>query len=353
MPKLTKKERNKLKSLDRKELLKGRVRLFTLLAELEKETNALNGLVMKDVLKYMKKHGYQYNAALVKQIRREFNKYKDKYAAINTKAAVTIAAISKTTMKARASKFGAALTDDFMDDIISKVKLDKLSTRLHSANIWIRNKMTRQVKKSIRGGESVIKLANKLNNLENVKVAIPKHIKEIAAAAKKAINQPEHYAAFRKVLKKHERYIDELTRAGADGFQHLGIRGATRRFAKQAEKFAKDMKGATTANIDTLVNEWAAKKALNVQKNVARHHLNLAFNQYNKQYMEEAEYYEGKTWTLSSSHPKPDICDELSGDYYKKDGPAPELIVDSHYLCLCYYVAIVNREITGVTEEAA
>jgi hypothetical protein len=311
------------------------------LRSFEKGMNDLTAEAMDKILKRLKVKGYAYNQQVARAVAREFKRIEPGLTEVAAGATLLLRKISQRTMKKRAKIAGLTVNQGLLNIITDKAKIANLSPQLHSTNRLIRNKFAKQLRKSLNAGESMTKIAKRLLKVENPAVNIPKHIREIEIAARKAIIDPKHYNDFKKVIRKHEKYIDNLTRAGEPGFEVTGMRGASKRFIR-------DIQNANAENIDKVVNTWKDRKSLYHQKVVARNEATLAYNEYNSSYMRETDYIIGEEWFVSQSHPIPDECDDQVGIHLYKDGTPPVPIVDTHINCLCYTTAVID---TSVLEE--
>jgi hypothetical protein len=302
----------------------------------EKAIRAIKRLIRKST-----KNGvYAYNKRTETAIKREVTKVyrangataNDLRDKIDTIAAETIAAMPQVD-----------LSTEQIRKIVKKVSVDRLSTTMRPSFSEYRTDLLFALKKSIGKGSTIEKIARELTVIDPAKVDIPKAIQEIVDAARIAVKKPEHIEVFKKALRKHQRYFDDLTRAGEEGFQHLGLRRA-------GKAFLRDIKKAVNDNtIDGVVDRWAKRKLHFIQQRVARTETSRVLHEDIREYAVQEEHIRGIEVKLSDSHPEYDICDELKGIYiFEEDGddfPMPP----HHPNCICYAVYLFFDEL----EEAA
>jgi hypothetical protein len=261
----------------KKSIRPDRNKIFKEVEKALEEAKKLNADVMISVQGVIKANKYQYTKKVKIQVETLFNGLeKDITKTINT-LEVKVGAITAASIKA----IGGTTT---AQAVAKRVLLDQLSPALHTTQKLIRKGMLAQVKSSIARGEGVVKAAKKLLAIDPTKAKIPGYIREIEAAARKAIMNPEDIAIFKRALRKHQRYINKLTREGAAGFEHLGIRGFTRDFTKRMNRLVSDIGTATQANVDQVVNRWLGKKALYHQKVVLRTESSKAYHNHMRAY---------------------------------------------------------------------
>ena len=215
--------------------------------------------------------------------------------------------------------------------IIKNVNIDRFSKVMRPSFNEYKGDLLFHLKKSIGFGKGVEKLAKELTTLDPVTLNVPKHINDIVAAARRAVRDPKDFIIFEKTLKKHRHYIDNLTRAGEEGFEHLGIRRASRAFLRDIKKAVNDN------TIDNVVDKWAKRKLNYIQKRVARTETSRAYMDNIFGYGIEADHIKGVIVKLSPSHPAADICDELAGTYifgkYSDEWSIPR--PPHHPQCIC------------------
>lgn len=326
----------------------GRKKTVKELLEAERKLKSVVSNSMARIMEIVNENDNQWNRAVTKEIGEQVSDMNAKIAAIADSTDKGVQALVASTILASSQAAVAkTINKSNIIDLMKHVKRPKLSSDLHNTSKWVMRDVLKQLRTSVQKGDSVVRLAKKLLKIDPVKVNIPKHIREIERAARAALQNPADYRFFKRALKKHEKYIDNLTRAGEPGFQHLGIRRATNRFIE-------DIKKANIQNIDSVLNKWASSKALNQQKVTARTEINNAYHEYNFEYAKQADHIIGIRVILSESHPIPDECDEFARDYFfEQDGhdiPLPSY----HPNCLCRFEYIIDPALLpGELDKAA
>lgn len=284
--------------------------------------------LIRDIRRTTIKNGgtYNYNKKLDKAIRDRVTQIQKETNLIGNNMQDDLEAFAtKTIVDASRTRISAGQ----VNRIISGVDVDRFSTVMRPSFSQYRGDILRHLKRSIGQGKSVERLAADLVKLDPVKVDIPAYIQDIVDAARRAIRDPKDMVVFKRALRKHERYINNLARAGEPGFQHLGLRRA-------GQAFVRDMRKAVNDNtIDNVLKKWADSKLKFIQKRVARTETSSAYHAYLEEYAFEADHIIGLHVVLSVSHPRYDECDEFAGIYlfseWGRDIPRPE----HHPNCIC------------------
>lgn len=317
---------------------------FRISSQAERDMFELNARMIRflkrDIRRSTKGGTYNYNKKLDEAIRKRVTQIQRETNRIGNDMQGTLKALATKTIVQADS---AVLSAEQVNRIIGKVSIERFSEVMRPSFSEYRGDLLRHLKRSIGQGKSVEKLAADLIKLDPLKVDIPAYIREIEQAARRAIRDPKDMAVFKRVLRKHERYINNLTRRGEAGFQHLGIRRA-------GKAFVRDIKKAVNDNtIDNVVGKWANSKLKYIQTRVARTETSNAYHAYLEEYASGADHIIGIEVKLSASHPAYDICDELAGFYlfseHGRDIPIPE----HHPNCICGTEFIFEGEM----EEAA
>lgn len=325
------------------QLERARKKVIKEIRGLEKSFDVANTSALTDILDEIKGDGYKYSKSLDRQIRKALKTSRKDTELLASKSEKETLEISVVSMKGTNTLVGAVTTKKSVINVAKHVKKPRLSTELHSTNLETHNLIYSQLKRSIKAGEGVVKLANRLIEVDPARAKIPNYIREIETAARRAYTSPSEYARFKGVMRKHKKYIDNLTRAGEPGFEHLGIRGA-------GQAFLRDIEKATVDNIDRVVNEWARKKALNAQKVVARTETNNAFHNYNFEYAYQADHIIGVEIYLSGSHPSADVCNENVGTFLFAEHGRDINLPSFHPNCICGFRYIFAE---GIIRKAA
>jgi hypothetical protein len=178
---------------------------------------------------------------------------------------------------------------------------------------------------------------------------IPKYLKEIETAAKKAtINLPGAKEQYRKLVnnvKKQlaKRKVGEFVRPVGQGLAGLGTRRA-------GEAFLARVDNAINKNSLLLIEEatekYLEKRATYHSVRAARTMAGRAFKQTGQAERKKKDWVIGEKWNLSSSHPRYDECDlrvmvdfGLGPGIYPK-GAAP----DDHVNGLCFLTDVIDEK---------
>jgi hypothetical protein len=310
----------------------------------EQKLQKIDKKAMRLIEKDIRDAKYRYTKKLEKSIKRTLNKTKRATFDIEDTLQAQVENVAISSIIANA---GVRLSRSEVKNIVNRVKLDKMSKAMRPSFNEYQDDLLLHLKRGIGGGQSATKLARGLLDIDLVKTDIPAYIREIEQAARRAVQDPKHYATFQRVLRKHRRYIDNLTRAGEEGFQELGVRRATR-------EFIRDIQKASTDNvIDNVINRWARRKLEYIQKRVTRTETSRAYIDNMFGYAKDADHIKGVEVRLSESHPEFDICDELKGTYlFKQYGDEWSIPRPPHHpQCICYMVYLFYQDF--LNEEAA
>jgi hypothetical protein len=278
------------------------------------------------------------NGDIVKQGEELLDKVKG-FDKIGDELSVGVLALAVAMVQKKNRLYGIHTRKSKIKRAISKgIKLN-LSEDLYGKNKKILRLMEKEIKNGILKGESISVTAGKLLKINKPSVKIPKHIKAMRDAARAAIIDPKDYVLFKDTIRKYEKLINNLAEKG-------GIKSATTEFKRQLERELENLDTASLKNIDSILDIWVERKALNRLKLIIRDETAKAFNSYHSKYMRNADHIVGEQYLLAGAHPTPDECDALVGRYFYKDnGKIPEPIVDTHPRCLCYKIPIIDPKL--------
>lgn len=198
--------------------------------------------------------------------------------------------------------------------------------------------MRRQITGSVRAGETVTRVAERLLDIDKPIVRLPRHVAELRDAARMALQQGDqnHYL---RAVDKWRSTVERLGQGATGKAGEYSIRSAT-------QQLVKDLGTAKVEQLDEIVDRWVVERARYQARMVARSEAAEAFREVYKETNSKQPYVVGYRWTPSGSHPRPDVCDVLAsqdldglgaGGY--KAGNTP---TTPHPHCLCTLVAIVD-----------
>jgi hypothetical protein len=200
--------------------------------------------------------------------------------------------------------------------------------------------MRRQLVSSVRAGETVTRVAERLLDIDKPIVRLPAHVQELRDAAQMALHRGDRNIYLDAVAKWRSR-VEELgqgpdTKAGA----HT-VRSAT-------QQLVTDLGTAKADQLDHVVDRWVVERARHQARVIARTETVEAFRDTYKETTAKQPYVVGYRWQLSGSHPRPDECDVFAGQDVDGLGPGgylPGNIPSSpHPHDLCAQVAIVDSQ---------
>lgn len=179
----------------------------------------------------------------------------------------------------------------------------KLSARLWNITNENQRNVSQVIEENVRIGRSVTSAGKeilKINDVSNVK--LPKYVQELRDAGIKARALSDN-SILEKTVRKYQSYINNLTRAGAPEYQHLGIRGASRMLVKR-------LKSANDEVFDSAVDKWVGRKASYQARVLARNETNEAHWTAQIDQVQDKPYVIGMKWNYGA-HPRADICNEI------------------------------------------
>jgi hypothetical protein len=318
--------------VDDKIILKGKDRLAKYLVDADNRFGELNAKARRAIIRQLKKDNYVFTKAVESVIDTQYkllNKRIDSTAALLEKQLFDV---GHDTIKKSAAALQIKLGDKALNFITRNVKTDIFSNNLHSANAEIRKNVRRELKKGLKRGESVEKIASRLLKTDDLTVKIPKHIQDITKAARRAAGDSAQRKELLKTIDKYKNQIKDL-KSGS-----LGVKTAT-------NKFVKDIKDANLDNIDAIVKQWAEGKATYMQTRVARTEGQRVFSDIHRQNAIESPYIIGIEIRLAHVHDYDGICDDFAGIYLFEEYDISDIPkIPFHPNCICSEFNIYDTE---------
>lgn len=217
----------------------------------------------------------------------------------------------------------------------------RLSSRLHDRAEETVRAMAADLRETVRAGRSVSDAAQRLFEIDDVRVELPRYVRDLRAAA--GGGRVGISAAVRSAIESADR-LDDPT-----------LRAAARRLARTAET-------ATVADLERQLGYWIRDRALYTERVVVRTETARAFGGAFRESTREQPWVKGYRWELSGAHPREDICDVYANQALDGLGPGGYLVGDepeqpAHPNCLCILTAILDddhfeRETAAVRGEA-
>lgn len=200
--------------------------------------------------------------------------------------------------------------------------------------------MRRQITGSLRAGESVTRVAERLLDLDDPIVNLPKHVRALKAAAnRRAWGGPAAARAYEREVAVWRSRIEKLGQGNGRLPGAHTVRSAT-------QELVKRLRTAKADEVQKHVDRWVLDKAQYQARRIARSESAEAFRDVYRQGHESKPYVKGYQWKLSGSHPEPDICDVLAAQNMHGLGPGGYptggLPATPHPHCLCHQTAIVD-----------
>lgn len=199
--------------------------------------------------------------------------------------------------------------------------------------------MREVIEGSVRAGEKVTRTAERLLDAGLPLVELPEHVRELAAAARFPVG-PGDTNLYDQAVKRWSKTIGRLGQGAALEAGEFTVRSATQRLVTE-------LRGATPAQVDAIVNRWVLDRARYQARVVARNEAVEAFRDASLDAMAQQPWVHGVRWTLSPRHPRPDICDVLANQDLYGLGPGGyplESVPERHPNCLCGLVPIVDEQ---------
>ena len=220
-----------------------------------------------------------------------------------------------------------------------------LSRRFHRNDGRTLEAMRTQLVASIRSGESILRTADRILELDAPTVEIPRYVEDISAAARTfpragpgVAERPRFHAA----VARWRRQIGRLGQRDPRSGSRVGaftIRSATQEFVKRLER-------ALPQDVDRIVDRWVLDRARYQARLVARHETVEAFRDAAIASSRDKPWVKGYRWALSNRHPKADECDTYAAQDLHGLGPGgyPEGdLPRRHPGDLCTITPIVDR----------
>ncbi len=191
---------------------------------------------------------------------------------------------------------------------------------------------------SLKAGEQLTRTAERLLDADRPVVELPKYVQELSEAAKfkRGAGDPNLYEQAVK------RWHNQVSRLGQGAELQAGeytIQSATRELVRRLGKAKPDQ-------VDTLVERWVLERARYQARVIARHESVEAARESALSSYREQDWVHGVRWTLSPSHPRPDICDMHAGvDLYGlgAGGYPLDKVPGRHPSCMCNLVPISDE----------
>ncbi len=221
--------------------------------------------------------------------------------------------------------------------IRGKFSADKfsLSRRFQRDDRRVADLMRRQITASVRAGESTTRVAERLLDVGEPIVRLPKHVQDLERAARLSLASGDKNV-YVKAAKKWQGTIQRL---GATAKEST-IRNAT-------EQLVKDLGKAKIDQIDGIVDRWTLERARQQARTIARTEVVDGYRDQYKAQTEDKSYVVGYRWVLSGAHPAPDVCDVYAQQDLHGLGPGgypPGGVPGApHPHDLCSQVAIIDE----------
>lgn len=139
-------------------------------------------------------------------------------------------------------------------------------------------------------------------------------------------------ANLRKLMKEYAAYAERQLVSGTARVMYNPTQELIKAVSEAASKEA----------LQQAIDRWMKSKALYHARTLARTELNRAFNENMRRRAENSPLTIGWRISLSPSHPRPDICDDLTGDFLFKDGAKGMRLPPWHPNCMCQASPIID-----------
>jgi hypothetical protein len=193
--------------------------------------------------------------------------------------------------------------------------------------------MRQVIQSSVRAGEQITRTAERLLDADLPKVNLPKYVQELQEAASTGDGK-----LYRGAVKAWERQIQGLGQGALKEAGEYTLRSASR-------QLVRDLGKTKAENVDKIVDRWVLEKARYQARMMARHESVEAFRDVAIKQSQDQPWTVGVRWTLSSAHPRPDVCDVYaSADSYGlgPGGYPSDSVPARHPSCLCSMVSIAD-----------
>ena len=314
------------------------------LETLEKETEEFT----QDFVKYLQENDYQITPEMEKMID-DFAKSQAE--AVMSSVNQVIGSVAAAATDSQKTK--SLPTNKFVKSIARKVFEERYADGFNlSERIWdwedeLKSGLKKVVSDGIRRGIGVNKLVYDMQykierftrtQYKNVLAEeTPRWLKQLEDAARGYIKNPEMKEVWEETVKQVEKYINQLSREGT----YTASRTVFEKIRRAVEKGNEKL-------IDRAVKWWTYDKQLYRLKVISQTENARAYHLAQIKVTEDDPDIIGYQWRLSSSHPRPDICDVYANvDYGLGKGVFPKDKVPrqkAHPLCLCYLLPKAERK---------
>lgn len=238
--------------------------------------------------------------------------------------------------------------------------------------------MRRQVVASVRAGESTARVAERLLDVGNPAVELPRHVRQLEKAARVALASGDRNVYLQAV----DRWKGTIERLGSVASGDFSVRAATQQlasdlgelrvrptrergelrraavraqasgdraaFQEATRRLAADLQAAKAKQIDNIIDRWTLERARHQARTIARTETVDAYRDQYRRQGNEQPYVIGYRWVLSPRHPRADVCDVLASQDLDGLGPGgylPESVPSTpHPSDLCSQVAIMDSQ---------
>jgi len=314
------------------------------LEALEKETEEFT----QDFLRYLQENGYQITPEMEKMID-DFAKSQAEGVMSSVKQVIeSVAAAAEISQKTKSIP-----VDKFVKSIAREVFEERYADGFNlSERIWdweneLKEGLKKVVSDGIRRGIGVNKLVYdmqyKIERLTRTQYKnvlaeeTPRWLKQLEDAARGYIKDSEMKEIWDETVKQVEKYINQLSRKGT----YTASKTVFEKIYEAVEKGNQEL-------INKAVKWWTYDKQLYRLKVISQTEQSRAYHLTQIEITKDNPYIVGYQWRLSSSHPRPDICDVYANvDYGLGKGVFPKDKVPrqkAHPLCLCYLLPKAERK---------
>jgi hypothetical protein len=206
-----------------------------------------------------------------------------------------------------------------------------LSRRIQGNNLEAATGAAEEISRALQQGHSVTQLAQNLLERGNPSVYLPKYIEEL-----RGLKGP----------------IDAEMQARIEGHLASIERLRTPELRAAGRAFIEAVRTGNQAQIQRQLEYWVRDRALYRERVMARTEMSRAHNAAHVRSLAEEPWTKGVRWTLSTSHPRLDICDILAEQSLDDLGPGGYKIGNepecpAHPSCLCGFRSIMDDHYTA------
>ncbi len=206
--------------------------------------------------------------------------------------------------------------------------------------------MRATIESSIRGGETVTRTAERLLDVDNPVVELPRYAQELSDAARQGGD------VYERAVKTWRGSIDRLG-------QGAGLVNGEFTVKSASQQLVKDLRAAKPEQVAKIVDRWVLEKARYQARVMARHEAVESHRENALAGLAEQPWCKGVRWTLSGAHPRQDICDLCAGQDLHglgAGGYPTDNVPERHVQCICNLAAITDdahfeREIAAAKGE--